>query len=145
MDPFKLEINDVSEASNSQCQLASADGYLLVFSLSDKASFEQLPHYYKIIRQARKSRLFPCLIVANKCDINERCVKHDEVLKFVQRKARKNILVQYRECSAYQQKDVDLLFSDMLRVMQRYRADKAEVANYNKSANETRKTSCIIS
>ena len=45
------------------------EGFLLVFSLTDRASFTSLPALHASLAAFRATPHFPCVIVANKTDL----------------------------------------------------------------------------
>lgn len=56
---------------------ALADGFLLVFDLGNKTSFENAKHLHKEVCMALPSKTLLFVLVGNKCDRSERQVNRD--------------------------------------------------------------------
>ena len=53
----------------------TGEGFLLVYSIIDKNSFEEIPKFYKQILRVKDKTDFPMILVANKADLeSERVV-----------------------------------------------------------------------
>lgn len=50
--------------------LRTGDGFLLVFSVCDRPSFEEIFKFHKQILRSKDVDEFPMLIIANKCDLD---------------------------------------------------------------------------
>jgi len=117
-----MKIKMDNNISLTTCNAPSdANGYLLVFSLQDRHSFEEVKTLYSRIIQHKKSKCFPIVVVANKNDLNPRAIQPDEITKTIHEIEKKNPFIAYRECCAKNQKEVDVLFSDILQLMQKFR------------------------
>lgn len=49
--------------------MRSGEGFLLVFSVTDRNSFDELPRFHKQILRVKDRDEFPMLMVANKADL----------------------------------------------------------------------------
>lgn len=49
--------------------MRSGEGFLLVFSVTDRGSFDELPRFHKQILRVKDRDEFPMLMVANKADL----------------------------------------------------------------------------
>ena len=57
--------------------MRSGEGFLLVFSLSDRRSFEEAARFHKDILRAKDRDEFPVMLVGNKSDLqNQRMVNY---------------------------------------------------------------------
>jgi GTPase KRas protein len=90
--------------------IRTAEGFLLVYSVTDKASFENCLDLYKQILRARDEDCAPVVLVGNKSDLAERVVStaHGEEL------AKQNGWKFY-ETSAKDGTNVDEVFRDIMR------------------------------
>lgn len=64
--------------------LRTGDGFLLVFSVCDRPSFEEIFKFHKQILRSKDVDEFPMLIIANKCDLDDegkRVVTSEELEK----------------------------------------------------------------
>ena len=50
--------------------MRSGEGFLLVFSLADRASFEEIYKFHKQVLRVKDRDEFPMLIVGNKADLS---------------------------------------------------------------------------
>ena len=62
--------------------ILNADGIILLFDLSDKKDFEDLPNCLRIITDYFELEEFPVLLVGNKADL-EKKVKQEEIDEFL--------------------------------------------------------------
>ena len=49
--------------------MRSGEGFLLVFSVADRSSFEEMAKYHRQILRVKDRDEFPMLMVGNKCDL----------------------------------------------------------------------------
>jgi len=57
----------------------TGEGFLLVYSIIDKNSFEEIPKFYRQILRVKDRSDFPMILVANKADLDtERLVSMQE-------------------------------------------------------------------
>ena len=62
--------------------MRSGEGFLLVFSLTDRNSFEEIFKFHKQILRVKDRDEFPMMLVANKCDLeHQRVVSPYSVLR----------------------------------------------------------------
>jgi len=47
-------------------------GFIIVYSIDDRSSFEAVDTFYKDITRTKETAQFPCIIVGNKCDNEDR-------------------------------------------------------------------------
>eukprot|EP00730_Choanoeca_flexa_P015007 TRINITY_DN6766_c0_g1_i1.p1 TRINITY_DN6766_c0_g1~~TRINITY_DN6766_c0_g1_i1.p1 ORF type:complete len:315 (+),score=80.95 TRINITY_DN6766_c0_g1_i1:307-1251(+) len=82
--PIDVEIVDVGGSEylhDCRCrQIQLADAFVLVYSTSDRTSFERLHELLDDIRVIKNKQFFPCVLVANKSDLrsNQVCVAKQE-------------------------------------------------------------------
>jgi GTPase KRas protein len=49
--------------------MRTGEGFLLVYSITSRASFEEVMAYQKTILRVKDKDLFPMILVGNKCDL----------------------------------------------------------------------------
>jgi len=54
--------------------MRSGEGFLLVFSLTDRNSYEEIYKFHKQILRVKDRDEFPMMLVANKCDLEHQRV-----------------------------------------------------------------------
>ena len=96
----QLEILDTAGQDDYQTMLDtwinSADGFILVYSIDNKESFESTKSRYDRILKLKSGQKISMIIVGNKCDLEEkRQVSREEVEKFC-----KNHKITFLETSA---------------------------------------------
>lgn len=88
----------------------SGDGFLFVFSITERATFDELSILYEQVKRAREQEGMPCVVVANKCDLKQkRKVSSAEARAFARKldcpfvetsaKTGVNIDVAFRQCA----------------------------------------------
>ena len=98
----QLEILDTAGQDDYQTMLDTwinaSEGFLLVYSIDNKESFESLKSRIDRIKSLKEGSKFAVVIVGNKCDLeNKREVQKDEVEKFANSKG-----LMFLEASALQ-------------------------------------------
>jgi len=95
--------------------MRTGEGFLLVFSVTDKSSFDEIPRFHTQILRVKDKDEFPMILVGNKSDLeNERTVSTAEA----QELGRK-LKISYLESSAKQRINVDAAFHDLVRSIRR--------------------------
>lgn len=88
----------------------SEDGFVFVFSVTERETFDELPILYEKVRRAREQDNIPCVVVANKCDLrHKRAVSSREARAFARKlncpfvetsaKTGVNVDVAFRQCA----------------------------------------------
>ncbi|XP_045454491.1 ras-like protein 2 [Melitaea cinxia] len=139
--PAKLDILDTAgqeEFSAMREQyMRSGEGFLLVFSVADHASFDELFKFHKQILRVKDRDEFPMLMVGNKADLeHQRVVTLDEAQALS-----RQLKVPYIECSAKARMNVDQAFHELVRLVRRFQeAERIHI----KSEQKIRKKKCTI-
>ncbi|KAJ5070029.1 ras-like protein [Anaeramoeba ignava] len=95
--------------------LRSGDGFIIVFSLVDRESYESVPNLISQIYKVKETDKFPIVIVGNKSDLEkDRCVDFVEAEKFAKQKNSR-----YFETSAKLRTNVEDPFHFLAREMNR--------------------------
>jgi len=96
--------------------MRSGEGFLLVYSITSRSSFEAVNDFYQQILRIKDKDTFPVILVANKSDLEyERQVGMNEGRELARRLNCKCI-----ETSAKQRFNVDEAFSTIVREIRRY-------------------------
>lgn len=140
--PAKLDILDTAgqeEFSAMREQyMRSGEGFLLVFSVADHASFDELYKFHKQILRVKDRDEFPMLIVGNKADLEmQRLVPLEEAQALS-----RQLKVPYIECSAKARMNVDQAFHELVRLVRRFQ--ESERINIKADYRSGKKKKCII-
>jgi len=96
--------------------MRNAEGFLLVFSITSKESFDELRTFHQQILRVTDADSFPMILVANKCDLGyER-----QVGTFEGRNMAKEFNCKFIETSAKHRINVDEAFSELVREIRSY-------------------------
>lgn len=96
--------------------MRTGEGFLMVFSVNGKNSFEEIDAFHKQITRVKDSPSFPMVLVGNKVDLPERTVSKQEGGQ----KAT-NFGIPYVETSAKTGAEVDAAFYELVREIRRYK------------------------
>lgn len=119
--------------------MRSGEGFLLVYSLNDHSSFDEIPKFQRQILRVKDRDEFPMLMVGNKCDLeHQRQVSLDEA-----QNVSRNLLIPYIECSAKLRVNVDQAFHELVRIVRKFQIAERPflVQNYNK---KNKKNCCLL-
>ena len=119
--------------------IRSAHGFVVLFSVVDRQSFERAYDYLMKIEHFTDHRREtpPVMLVGNKCDLSdERTVDSGEASDFVKEVSAAS---KYMECSAKTGHLVEAVFFEMVRLVRRYNIRN----NGNDSANRKHKD-CLL-
>ncbi|KAF9359503.1 Ras GTPase [Mortierella sp. NVP85] len=96
--------------------MRSGEGFLLVYSITSRNSFEEIATFYQQILRVKDKDFFPIILVANKCDLeHERQVSTHEG-----RELAKQFSSRLIETSAKQRINVDESFYNLVREIRRF-------------------------
>ena len=139
--PAILDILDTAgqeEYSSMQDQwMREGKGYVLVYSIADRASFDEIPVFKEKILRAKELDKVPLVLVGNKCDLDAsmRAVSREEGEALA-----KTMGCPFLETSAKQKINNEELFFEAVR--QIINMDKAATATTGKK--KTKKMNCTI-
>lgn len=110
--------------------MRTGEGFLLVYSMTSRSSFEEISTYYHQILRVKDREHFPMVLVANKCDLEqEREITtagmcNYEVAYMAEGYAfAREIGCPFVETSAKQRVNVDEAFNDLVREIRRFNMD----------------------
>jgi len=96
--------------------MRTGEGFLLVYSITDRQSFEEIMTFQQQILRVKDKDYFPMIVVGNKCDLDgERQVSTQEGQQLA-----KNFGCKFIETSAKSRINVDNAFYDIVREIRRY-------------------------
>jgi len=93
----------------------TGEGFLLVYSIIDRNSFEEIPKFHRQILRVKDRLEFPMVLVANKADLEtERVVSYQEGEELAQQ-----LKIKLVETSAKHKVHVEKAFHDLVRVIRK--------------------------
>lgn len=122
--PAKLDILDTAGQEGFSAMreqyMRSGEGFLLVFSVTDRASFDEMYKFHKQILRVKDRDEFPMLMVGNKADLDHQRLIPAEEAQNMSRELR----IPYIECSAKLRMNVDQAFHELVRIVRKYQASE---------------------
>lgn len=96
--------------------MRTGEGFLLVYSIIERGSFEEIQGFYQQILRVKDRDTFPMILIGNKADLEgERQVSNQEG-----KDTAKALNLAYVETSAKQRVNVDLAFHELVRIIRKY-------------------------
>jgi len=139
--PAKLDILDTAgqeEFSAMREQyMRSGEGFLLVFSVTERSSFDEIYKFHKQILRVKDRDEFPMLMVGNKVDL-PRVVSEEDAQQLA-----RQLKIPYIECSAKNRMNVDNAFYELVRVVRRFQASERPMMKPSHSKNKKKKC-CVL-
>ncbi|BES93500.1 Ras-like protein [Nesidiocoris tenuis] len=139
--PAKLDILDTAgqeEFSAMREQyMRSGEGFLLVFAITDRASFDEIYKFHRQILRVKDRDEFPMLMVGNKSDL-----EHQRIVSTAEaQKLSRELRIPYIECSAKHRMNVDQSFHELVRIVRKFQASERPVV---KPSHNNQKKKCAI-
>lgn len=118
--------------------LKDGKGFLLVFALNDKSTFEEVKQLREQIVKLKDTKRVPIVICANKCDLPPELIEVDKatISSYCQQ-----IKAPYLDTSAKDNKNVNESFHELVRECRRLAQKQAQAG---KSTAVTKKSKCIL-
>jgi len=104
--------------------MRSGEGFLLVFSLADRNSYEEIYKFHKQVLRVKDRDEFPMLVVANKADLE----KNRQVSRPECENMAKQLKTPFIECSAKNRMNVDQAFYELVRLIRKFQAAERPIA-----------------
>ncbi|KAI9528519.1 Ras- protein R-Ras2 [Dissostichus eleginoides] len=96
--------------------MRTGEGFLLVFSVTDRGSFEEIYKFQRQILRVKDRDEFPMILVGNKADLEQqRQVTQEEGQQLA-----RQLKVTYMEASAKIRMNVDQAFHELVRVIRKF-------------------------
>lgn len=103
--------------------MRTGDGFLIVYSVTDKASFEHVDRFHQLILRVKDRESFPMILVANKVDL----MHLRKITKEQGREMATKHNIPYIETSAKDPPlNVDKAFHDLVRVIRQQIPEKSQ-------------------
>ncbi|KIM59311.1 hypothetical protein SCLCIDRAFT_126437, partial [Scleroderma citrinum Foug A] len=100
--------------------MRTGEGFLLVYSITSRDSFEQISTFYQEILRIKGLDSFPAIVVANKCDL-----EHDRQVGTNEgRDLAKRFGCKFIETSTKQHINIDEAFIDLVREIRKYNKEQ---------------------
>ncbi|KAF9474352.1 ras-domain-containing protein [Pholiota conissans] len=100
--------------------MLGAEGFLLVYSITDRDSFDELGTFYEEILRVKDQDSFPMILVANKCDLEyERQVSRNDGRDLANRYG-----CGFLEASAKERINVDEAYFGLVREIKKYNKEQ---------------------
>ncbi|CAG5131493.1 unnamed protein product [Candidula unifasciata] len=117
--------------------MRSGEGFLLVYSVIDRSSFEEIYKFHKQILRVKDRDEFPMLLVANKSDLeSQRLVSSTEGQELAH-----NLKIRYIEASAKHRLNVDQSFYELVRIVRKFQEEERPPVKLN---NRKRKKCTVL-
>ena len=130
----QIEILDTAGQDDYQSMLDTwisfGEGFVLVYSIDQKESFDVLKDRYERIKRNKEQERVPVIIVGNKCDLEDR----RKVSKEVAQDYAKNEKIQWMEASALKN----------INVKEAFTAVASEIVKKKKKITETKGDKCCV-
>ncbi|XP_033337659.1 ras-like protein 2 isoform X1 [Megalopta genalis] len=140
--PAKLDILDTAgqeEFSAMREQyMRSGEGFLLVFSVTDHSSFDEMLKFHKQILRVKDRDEFPMLMVGNKADLDQQKIVSVEEAQNMARQLK----IPYIECSAKLRMNVDQAFHELVRIVRKFQLSERPPLKQNYKKNK--KKCCML-
>lgn len=116
--------------------MRSGEGFLLVYSVTSRASFEELKEFQRQILRVKDRDSFPMILVANKCDLAQ-----DRTVPVEEGKAlARNFRCRYVETSARLRVNVDEAFHFLVRAIR----EDARLSVKPSQGGKKKKQKCVL-
>ncbi|VDK89194.1 unnamed protein product [Litomosoides sigmodontis] len=125
-DICKLEVLDTAGQEEfctmREQYLRSGNGFLLVFSVIDRNSFEEAIRLHKMILRVKDRDEFPIILIGNKADLNsDRLISRQEAEELA-----RQLRLPYVECSAKHRTNVDESFHNLVRLIRSFQQQERQ-------------------
>merc|ERR1712137_1045624 len=120
--------------------LRVAEGFLIVFAITEESSFKQIQELHGSIVRAKDSNNVPMVLVGNKADLqDERTVAEETIEELTTR-----LKIPYFEASAKKCENVEESFFELVRIMRAARNTKPGTSSKKAVTGEKKKGGCTL-
>ncbi|ESN94720.1 hypothetical protein HELRODRAFT_156074 [Helobdella robusta] len=137
----KLDILDTAGQEDFHAMkeqyMRTAEGFLLVFSVTDQNSFAETSNFYMQILRVKDREEFPIILVGNKADLeSRRQVTSEEGLQLG-----RHLGIPYIETSAKNRMNIDAVFHELVRMIRKFQEAERTPCKQKKTQ---RRSNCSI-
>ncbi|XP_071943607.1 ras-like protein 2 [Antedon mediterranea] len=100
--------------------MRTGDGFLLVFSLCNKNSFDEIFKFHRQILRVKDREEFPMVLIGNKADLKEQRQVSTNDIEMLSR----DLNMKFVECSAKTRQNVDEAFHELVRIIRKFKQDE---------------------
>lgn len=120
--------------------MRTGEGFLLVYSIIDKNSFDEIRGFHSQILRVKDTDSFPMVLVGNKADLEqERAVLEEDRVA-----TGKSLKIKSMETSAKNRENVDQCFYDLVRQIRRHNKDTNQKNNAQRSKKNSGGGGCCM-
>lgn len=128
----------------------NSHGFILVYSVTDRQSFETIKEIYNKLKDEFNTRKINIVLIGNKTDLAERCVKYDEGKELAETWKNSGTIVEFIETSAKtgeRVQDVFITLLNLIDVSNKPPVEKkpSKKQTNNNNHNSSNSNSCRIS
>jgi len=124
--------------------IRSGEGFLIIYSITDRNTFEQVEKFRRAILQDKDADYVPIVLVGNKCDMEER----REVTTMEGSELAKSMNARFFEASAKNRLNVDEAFFALVRMIKQHNEKDVEkikkVTKQQKIKKHLQKLGCTL-
>jgi small GTP-binding protein len=103
-------------------QYREGEGFLIVYSVTDRKSFQEIVSFHDHILRVKDCYHAPCVLIGNKSDMEQsRAVTFEEGQSLA-----KELGLPFYETSAKYRKNVDIVFQDIVKQVMKEKKPKAK-------------------
>ncbi|XP_013400396.1 ras-related protein R-Ras2-like [Lingula anatina] len=100
--------------------MRSGEGFLLIYSVTDKSSFDEIYKFHRQILRVKDRDEFPMILVGNKADLeHQRMVSTEDGYELA-----RQLKISYIEASAKIRMNVDESFYELVRIVRKFQAEE---------------------
>lgn len=120
--------------------MRSGEGFLLVFSVIERSSFEEIYKFHKQILRVKDRDEFPMLMVGNKVDLEaQRAVWQEEAQSLA-----RSLKIPYIECSAKMRMNVDNAFYELVKVVRKFQQSERPPLKSDRNKKNKKNKCCVL-
>ncbi|XP_053576591.1 ras-related protein R-Ras2 isoform X1 [Bombina bombina] len=105
--------------------MRTGEGFLLVFSVTDRKSLEELYKFHRQILRVKDREEFPMILVGNKADME----LQRQVLQEEGQQLGSQLKIKYFETSAKLRKNVDQIFTELVRAIRQFQEQESLISS----------------